>query len=414
MSTIDAVQGQNKEITIAHTRLNDASGLALSSEVIVDLPNHIESVKDYAAFRASDNSALCIGLFEEDLEAALEDDRTVLLHTTNEQGIKTKSPILVPVDILQWYNHGLFKNMYGSRQVYAYVHPDNKGGALNEAIEAEIARVIGEGGVIVTEKYTDDADSPIATFIDIARENGLIVEDFGDKSAENTDDYVPSRVDFFAGEAKFNDRDPFAGVPVIDIYETLVKSGEITIDEFNGILLERVIDGDQAERLWELYKKPFDDLGKNDPTAAGFSRDMFMDILADETVAKAVNKVDGEITTLLLFIDDLSRAPWFNSAYYEEHYPEYFSTRNILMSPGVVSDEAKRGNNYAVALLEFLSGLYEKRGSNVLLTFECTQISTTYIPAIVTGALNKPGVCDVSGFDKPLGSIEYFGISANI
>ena len=122
--------------------------------------------------------------------------------------------------------------------------------------------------------------------------------------------------------------------PITDVYRGMVECGEIEGNSDNGVSLMEKIEGEEAERIWQIYKAPFDDLSKDHPMYAGFSKAELMDILADPTVAKMVNKVDGKISTLCFFVDDFDHCPWFNKEYYKQNYPEYYDTGNILIFPG--------------------------------------------------------------------------------
>lgn len=83
------------------------------------------------------------------------------------------------------------------------------------------------------------------------------------------------------------------------------------------------------------------------------------------------------------------------------------------MFPGIVSDEAKRGNSYATELINLATKLAAKRKTNLLITFECTEISSQYIPRLVTAAINHSGDAEVEGIAEPITRINYYAITRN-
>lgn len=359
----------------------------------------------YSRFRNAQDNALRIGIFEEDLEKAAIHPETLFVDY-DDNGVRIPVPALVPIDILKFYNGPLMRRLYGNdTKIYCYVHPPTSGYGSEQEIQDVIEEVLEHGGVVVTELYNEDRTSPMAKFVDqIKYLQKYHLEAFGDKT--------DSRVDYFAGHVILNQGLGVFKAPTIsDIYKRLIDTGEIIEDRINGPSLADTITGEEAEAIWEMYEKPFEGLGWDDPTVAGFEKDELIQILADPSISKIINRVDGKITTLMLFLQDFEKAPWFNKYRYAKDYKEYFDTNNILMFPGIVSDENKRGNNFGMEIVEFVTKLVAKRASNLLITFECTEVSTIYVPKIVKAAIEHSGLAHVEGLDNPIGKIVYFGIS---
>jgi hypothetical protein len=365
---------------------------------------HERSVGNYTEFHNRTDRELRIGVFGDDLDRVLEDKRTVCL-AEKKNHKRYKKPVLTPIDNLEWFNEGLTSRVYGAEEVYVYLHP-----AYDDKKEfSEIAEVLSdaldEGKVIITEVYGDDTDSPIRSLLnDLESQQGYDVNSFGDEQ-------LPSGVNFYNVEVSFNGVDEVRQPDnMYDAYSRMVAEGRAEHDPENGTALIDVIEGEKAEEIWRLYKKPFDDLGENDPTLSGFDKDSLLQILADPGTVKFINRVDGEISTLLFFVNDFERAPWFNPDKYSEKYVEYVDTGNVLIFPGIVTDETMRGNYYAQATCDLAIKVYAECGSNALMTFECTQISSQYIPHLVKIAFESSGVASVTGTEEPIGSVEYYGI----
>ncbi len=366
-----------------------------------------KQVEIYSNWRNKDDQAIRIGIFGEDLEKAVSSRETVFVSTKNENGVKTRSPLLVPAKGLEWYNSELIEEKYGKdAKVLCYVHPPFADEKSAKKAEAILRKKLAKGYVIITDKYVEDDSSPMARIVEEAKSGEFTMEAFGGDTE--------SRVDVFAGPVAVvgSDGEIFEAPSLYEVYRQAIESGDIQEAQENGVSLQEVVDGDEAEALWEIYKKPFEDLGRDDPTHAGFDKEGLLDILKDPEVTKIINRVDGEITTLCFFLHNFDKAPWFNPGYYKNNYKEYYETGNILMFPGIVSDENKRGNNYAMDVIDVATKLLGKRGSNFLVTFECTEISTTYIPEIVTAAVNNSGVANITGLEKAVNQIEYIAISS--
>jgi hypothetical protein len=363
--------------------------------------------ENYANYRNQNDQGIRLGVFGEDLERALRDPNTIMTDSTTPDGEKVKVPVLVPLNILEWYNTELVDKKFGENtDAYYYDHPP--------VVDEESAQSIGEllfsklddGKVIITDKYADDTDSPIANVLNQAKSGEFTVEAFGGD--------VESRVDVYASKVSFTDDGTVKNAnSLFEVYEESIDNGEYERNPDNGPSLAAVIEGDEAEAIWNIYEKPFDDLGHDDPTYAGFHKEDLLEILKDPNVAKVVNRVDGELTTLLFFLQDFDQAPWFNKQYYQEKYPEYAETNNVFMFPGIVSDESKRGNNYAMDVIDLATNLLGKRDTDILITFECTEVSATYIPKIVTAAVNNSGVGKVESLDKPVSVINYYAVKKN-
>ncbi len=369
------------------------------------------SYDEYEDYRSKNNRALRVGIFGEDITTAIKNPGTITLDYKNSKGKDVTVPALVPVELLEWFSADVVKAKYGSdAKILCYVHPPTPTPETRAKIQEMLDKKIADGYIIITEKYFDDTDSPIAAFLESAKENDekYAMEYFGDEQ-------LPSTVDFFTGIVDVGHE---SGSHIVDtsslsdVYNKAIQDGEIAFDGQNGAGLVTIIDEDVSEEIWDIYKRPFDELGANDPTQAGFTKRMLLEILKDPSIAKIVNRVDGDITTLLIFLQDFEKAPWFNKAYYEKYYNRYVKTNNVLMFPGIVSDDTKRGNNYAMKVIDLAAELIKKRGSDMLITFECTQISTAYIPKIVTAAVGNNGLVSVSGLEERIGGIEYFGISS--
>lgn len=399
-NVVDVSHDQHRETAEARTTVEFITAESLSEE------QKLDAAAAYSAYRNENDQAIRIGIFGEDIERALNDPGTILLSHESEGGERVAVPLLAPLEILEWYNSDLIKRKYGEDvKALGYLHPpvsEDEAAAVEELIRQKV----DEGYVVVTDKYMDDLSSPISRAIIAANSDGdYDVDAFGGD--------VESRVDVFAGTMNVKERPVSEQKEIHDVYEDMLRNGELDALYGEGVTpsLERVITGDEANRIWDLYEEPFEKLGVDDPTHAGFDREMLLGILADENVCKVVNRVNGELTTLMIFAQNLESTPWFNSSCYQAAYPSFFEGKQIFTFPSIVTDENLQGKLYAKNVIDLFTRLVAGSGRNALITFECTEISTTYIPKLVKRYVDATGVAIMDGIETPRSVIEYFAIS---
>ena len=124
-----------------------------------------------------------------------------------------------------------------------------------------------------------------------------------------------------------------------------------------------------------MYKDRFDVLSENHPVNAGYNEIEFKNILRDPSVVKVVNRVDGEVTTVCLFLTDLYQCTWLNRQYFYENYSSTIQKNNLLVFLGIVTDERKQGNAYATDVVDLLVRVADEKSEPTVPTFECNEIS---------------------------------------
>jgi hypothetical protein len=383
--------------------LTDKTVSVVSASEATDMDASIgRSMELYEAFRDQHDEAVKVGLYGEDLERVLRNPRTVLAKYEAGDGEgPAYMPLLVPADELKWYNMPLLRTTYGYGKEYLYyAHPLIPDETGQDTIEAALKTKLDEGDIIFTDQYASRSNQEVFDKL-TANNQSYALENIGGGDVQRTGEV-------FVGPVAFEGVTEVKQAPSIqETYKTMIASGELHEEPENGVSLAETITGEEAERIWEVYKAPFDELSKEHPMYAGFSKEELTDILADPEVVKVVNRVDGTISTLCFFVNDFDHCPWFNKEYYEENYPEYYETGNVLIFPGIVTDQNMRGNDYGMKVIDLATQLYAKRGSNILVTFECTETSAVYIPTIVEMAIGHSGKGKITGADTPISVTEY-------
>jgi hypothetical protein len=368
----------------------------------------------YEEHRREQDGPVLLGLYGEDLNAAMKDPDTIMLKYNAESVKSVHAPVLVPVKELEWYNLSFLQEQYGDdKPMYCYTHPPLIDEEAKETVMDTIKAVMDEGAVVVWDEYKE---SPLSLGDDWAKEEGPEGEyrlRYGDQLYEidrlgGEEDEKKS--DMFVGEIKFNDLDAETVQSARSLYETYqdaIASGEIVSDSQNGSCVEVELSDEDADRVWKIYEKPFERLSKGNPVLAGFDEHGLKAMLKDPSITKLVSRQDGVITTVAVSAQDFEKYPWFNTDYFKRNYPEYFKTGNIFLFPGIVTDENIKSRALSMPLLNLATTLAARRGTNALVSFECTELSTRYIPRLTALAVRRSGVGEVTGLEAPVATMEY-------
>ncbi len=344
-----------------------------------------------------------LGLSAEDETAVLDDPRTVSIEHEGES-----VPVLAPIDRLHWYNTDYLSERFGTEEIFYFAHPRVDDQTSRDKVLPIIEEKISEGAVVLYDTVTADnkvygdlaeeLESTDAEYNKVAiTKSGRqrFLYQYDGEFVLNADKHAPYR----------------ESAGVYEVYEQAVQNGNLDIDEQNGPALKDKIEGEDAERLWSIYRAPFDKLSAGHPIDSGYSRDEFFEMLRDPETVKAIYREDGTITTLAFFVGNLDHAPWLNKDHYEEKYPEAVKTGNHFVFPGIVTDELKRGASYSVPLMKLLSRVQGMRQSPAIISFECTDISYKYVPKIVRYAVRRSGVAKMCGLKQPKSRFDYYAIT---
>jgi hypothetical protein len=349
-----------------------------------------------------------LGLSEEDLITAWSSGEAVTATYRVVGDQQVDLPLLVPIEHLYWYNADFFRSVFGPRRaVHYFTHApvsleDDRSLAL---ISSELER----GSVLVTDSYAT---------VDISNEFDDWAARLGHRGMKNVNVETLRGSDAdgilhqFVGNVDFQSRREFARAPsCVDQFREASRLGLIQGSIEDGIEVVEEISDREAERLWEIYEGPFDALSGGHALRAGFEEQAFLEAMKSRDVIKVLRRWRGEITTLCLVVTDLGECTWLNASFYEEHYREAYDTRNILVFPGIVSDEALRGAAHGPELIRLLTEVLGMRGTSIVITFECNGISSQYIPQIVERAVARATSASVSGLERPVSRVGFKTIS---
>lgn len=163
-----------------------------------------------------------------------------------------------------------------------------------------------------------------------------------------------------------------------------------------------IASGDELEesvvaQLWDVFSSRFDEISDNLPVRLEENEESTRD-LWDNPDATFIYKVDenGQIVACVFVGDNLETYPWIN--------PEFIAQREKSLAidtaeapysvfvPGIASKKGSGGSTAAKDCLEAFTGvLHATNQPSISVRFECTDVSSKYVPLIsMRAARNQP------------------------
>lgn len=355
-----------------------------------------DSFEHYQGLRGKCDSPQNIGL-DKDTYEQIAGDKDVLAMDTFEDDRKLTTPILVPTSKLYWYNQKLLSKEFPEKPIYFFTQVQP-----NEGVAGIVAEALQEGGVIIVNSDDSKTDHSRA-LQEILSKNYKLTLDRRSLMDAYLNQYI--------GAVKFEGKDFKKTKPFFDCYQRMVKEGLLHDRPDEGPSILDVVEGAEAQRLWEIYQNPFEDISVSSPISAGYDKKGFMDVLSDPNVIKVVNKNQEIITTVGLFVTNFDHSPWLNEDYYKYKYKHAYDTDNILIFTGIVSDENMKGSMYSLELIKLLVKVQEARDSNAIITFECNEVSANYLPRLVEFAINRSDSGTVHGLERNVAQSRFHSLS---
>jgi hypothetical protein len=346
------------------------------------------SVSFYRSLTKDSELPQHLGLVGDDIFESLRGPDVLKISYTDKSGNTLYLPLLVPIKNLSWYNKDYFEANFGKKNIYYFGHSIEDSTEDDPRIAA-IGDVINDGSIVIFDSLRTNTGIVIDSLADLFGDipQGIVV-----KELEGADG--PSFLNQYEGVIIFNgDLEPkfVRSKSVFETYKDSVESGIFKDIELSGIGMVDVIEGDEAERFWDIYRAPFKRIGSKHPIDAGFDHDSFIDLLQDPNVIKCVHRSDGLITALSLYVTDLDKCPWLNKEYYADSYKDAYETNNLFISLGIVGNESVRTSKKSMQMSRFVMRLLSERKSSIVFAFECNDVSATYIPKIVSFGINHSG-----------------------
>jgi hypothetical protein len=321
---------------------------------------------------------------EEYLLNALMDERTVCIETENK-----RLPILIPIDVMKDFKPDFIAHLAFDMDT-TYFLPTYAGlidrvPDIVEAIRQKIAEVGNHSDVhVFTYAHEDDKD-------ELAYLNAVL-QDSQEIPIIDNKNGTQACITHFDGLVI--PKEGNAGA--VSNYETLravfldlVKKGELQEDVTDGVTIldpQKIAnDVELGEQLWDLCESQFADLGEGLPFEQGFDKDEFInDVLSDPMTTTITNYKDGRPNSVAVFMHDIANAYWLNKDFYEQKYKDDFLSYYVL-----IATEKGASGRPAVDIIKMLVKLTQEAKRPMWVTFECTNVSSAYVPKIVDRVINS-------------------------
>jgi len=160
--------------------------------------------------------------------------------------------------------------------------------------------------------------------------------------------------------------------------------------EDNIRIIETLVVREQAERkrLWDIYREAFERINRRTPIHHGsYNACQFDAVLLDEDFTKFLVYADAELAGATLITNVLSKIPWVNAKYFEDHYPNRSQNGEIYFLPAVVIDPKHQDLRLIGAKL--LQQSLTTLGENVVLAVDYSETLRHSLPAFVGRGLGR-------------------------
>ncbi len=327
----------------------------------------------------------------EGLDAAWLDDALSDPNTKSiELGDGHHWPVFIPLEHNKDYRAGFFEDHYPGRPAYYFSTPPEAG--LNgEALLEKISELKEERAVLAYDYLVTKESSEVP----LALRGFDFVHDVTPESSAYDQSYGLPKVTHFKAVAKPNEAWPVGDGNISAAFNRLVARGEsIAVPDDGPTVLSAVVLRESPNLLndiWAMYEGQFSELVEDHPSLQIQPREELEQMLLDDEAFNLAYMQDGQITALCYFVKNIDKCVWLNGAFFKELEKERPDVR-LAYFPGIVVDssKARQDGGYVGEMIQLLERVCEESGIGGLqIVFQCTNVSETYIPKIVTDEITK-------------------------
>lgn len=346
------------------------------------------------------------GFTTEWLRDALRDPQTRKFEI--EAGIDW--PLFVLVRHNQDYRSNFFSDHFPDRPAYYFSYPphvDEKKKANSITAEA-LASMCEEDSLIVYDYHiSGQHNDPYISFLKEAmNQSDMNYRDVTPESEAFGMSYGYPKVTHFEGIARRNEELPLGDCNTTAAFARLVVKGErLPLPEHGATVLTPALLEENNKKalneIWEIYSNQFDELVDDHPSLQIQPREELERMLLDEDSFNVAYMEHGKIVSLVYFVSNINKCPWLN--------PDFFATLKderpglkLSYFPGIVvdKDKAQSGAGYVDEMIKLIENVFDEAGMlGMQIVFQCTNVSETYIPKIVTSIISANGIF---GFEQSM------------
>lgn len=359
-----------------------------SGDILRELPDCIDFEKT-ASFYATEmkrriRGPQLEGLAEDWLRDALADPNTKVI----DIGEGIVWPIFVPIGYNQDYSKRFYSEHFPDQPVYYLSTPPEGVDYENNNLVNVIGKLREENAVVAYDTLDSDTSEgaipdclQFDSVIDVTPDSSAFGKQYGQPTVTHFEGTVH-------GSGSQNSSD------VRQVYEGMVSAGEYESWPRQGpvLLTPDLLRSNEAilEQIWSIYDAQFSVLVEDHPSLQMQPREEIEAMLLDEDSFNVAYIDDDKVVALCYFVGNIAKCPWLNQEFFKDDNFNGSDSR-ILYFPGIVVDpeRARMGMGYADDVIRLMERVhYEANITKIKIVFQCTNVSSEYIPKIVTGVIS--------------------------
>lgn len=337
-------------------------------------------------------------LSPEGYDSALSSDETEFIDVPSLGVV----PLVVSDVAMDGYDIGRTKELTGSTSLFLLALPV-------EAIPDDV-RLRGDytSSVIVVESSRPETAAAKSRLPKIlGGDSALVSCDFVDERIEQEDNKTAWMALYTAKTRIVDETRIKPGKSMKDINAEL--GGELRPD--NGLTLysgeDLASNQDIADKLWDLFKDRFGWLGDNHPVSMEDTRELFDQLVMGNDSYVTVKYMSGEPICAGIFMHDLDDCTeWLSGRCVDMLMARVDEGYTPMFFPGIAARTEGMGS--AKELISYHCRLASEAGIRYALSFESSNMSSTYIPRLVSDYVRDSGTLELVEEVESQGKQDYW------
>ncbi len=139
------------------------------------------------------------------------------------------------------------------------------------------------------------------------------------------------------------------------------------------------------EQMWQIFRRRFQDLGKNHPVSMEDSREEVVGQLCDPGAVSFIYLVNREAACFSYLLQNPEECYWLNQGFIQEKVID--DRKSFAYFPGIVADSDK-GSHLSLPVFRAIIDTLHATGEDFRIAFENTNLSELYIPKLTYAAVD--------------------------
>lgn len=343
----------------------------------------------------------------EDYEAAQNHSKTVYIEVGGR-----RVPLFVPLECVSGYNLESSKRLIESDNVFVLSTPIELLDHEGIGIEDYLSHVPQDAGVIIE---TPPSQTPNVKESIARRLPEGFVADFIDPRCPP--EHQTARISIY--QADMNAYDEHGEILPIDdrpLMELFDEDLEATGDTDTELIDASRMRNDEAlfKQVWDLHDDKFDWLGEYHPVSMQENEDFFKKLLHEEGTFSMVrfdtNEQGERVAVCHGCVVDPSKISWLKDSFLQDLEDGVGGGGRLQFFYGIVSKSTPdKMLHYAKDVIGLDSRIMRRAGGRTRVIFESTNMSSLYIPRVLTDYTNEePNGVKLAGDIETLSQLDYW------